>query len=93
MPCHTHRLSPRVPIHQVIVGSMYWDLNLPWAMEAFVYADDKDRDKIAAAHRAFLEWHGLTSEEVPLLQYRCAESPLNPAAQPTGECFRDVSEA
>ena len=77
--------------NEIIIGSMFWEANLPWAVEAFVYAEDKDKERISGAHRRFLDFYGLSSEEVPLLRYACFVAPLEPANRPAGECFEDVS--
>ena len=75
---------------------MWWDRNLPWALEAFVFdGDDALRARMARTHQQFLGFFGLTAEEVPLLRYRCSKLGLKYNTQDPnedhGSCFVDVS--
>jgi len=82
--------------NEVIISSMYWERALPSAVEAFFYADSeravtqKQRLEIRQAHSAFLQYYGLTKEEVPLLEFVCYAHPLDPVTN-RGPCFIDVS--
>lgn len=74
---------------------MFWDRNLPWAVEAFVVTGERRHkprlwDGIIKAHRAFLAHYSLDATVVPLLHFRCSDQEPMP---PTGElCFQDVSQ-
>lgn len=63
---------------EVLVGSLYYDRNLPWVIEAFFCDACKEGSEIRAkmhrVHRSFLDQFGLTPSEVPLVQYRCSEA-------------------
>lgn len=81
--------------NEVILSSLFWEYNLPWAVEAFFYASDPSmqatqRDQIRRAHNDFILFYGLSAEEVPLLEYVCYSPPLDPVHH-VGPCFVDVS--
>ena len=81
----------------------WWESNLPWAIEAFVYATDggpdghleRNRERARGIHRAFLANFGLAPREVPLLFYRCGPGgpdggqPFTEATAPKGGCFEE----
>ena len=81
----------------------HWESNLPWAIEAFVYATDggpdghfeRNRERARGIHRAFLANFGLAPREVPLLFYRCGPGgpdggqPFTEATAPEGGCFEE----
>lgn len=75
---------------QIIIGSLWWEANLPFAVEAFVFTDDSQHAPMKQHHRNFLLRFGLTPEEVPLLRFECAD-PNWPSGS---DCFRfqDVSD-
>ena len=79
---------------------MYWDLNLPFAVEAFAFSERPEEQGRSAArammkrtHRSFLAYYGLTEEEVPLLQYVCSELDYarDKSMAGTPQCFIEVS--
>ena len=70
---------------------MWWEANLPHAVEAFVFADATHEQTMRISHVRFLTKFGLRAEDVPLLRYDCFVTPLNPVNKPAGECFVDVS--
>lgn len=82
--------------NEAIIGSMYWERNLPWVVEAFMYAESErmttaaQKLEIRRAHGRFLSFYGLTPEEVPLLEYVCFVPPLDAVKRPA-PCFVDVS--
>jgi hypothetical protein len=89
--------------NEIVLSGLYWDRTLPWLIEAFVFAaqagDVAGREalqaRMASTHRAFLDYYGLSAEDVPLLRYKCSQQDatdafLRPLA-PVGACFEDVS--
>ena len=74
---------------------MWYDHNLPSAVEAFVYVGEgypqEKLDRLREVHRAFLKAYGLTTAEVPLLDYQGWAPALEPASKPAGKAFVDVS--
>lgn len=91
------RVHPQDSVYnEIIVGSMWWDRNLPWALEAFVFDGDAEMQaRMAQTHQRFLDYYGLTAEEVPLLRYRCSKLGLGDTSHDADEhhedCFVDVS--
>jgi len=84
--------------NEVLIGWMFWERNLPWAVEAFVYGGgpgnwEQNLARARGIHRDFLQYFGLTSNEVPLLRYDCGPGgphggqPFTPATAAIGECF------
>ena len=92
--------------NEVVVGSLSWEENLPWAVEALFVsfpAADNDRPrsdfspqlaKMRRVHERFLAFYGLRAEEVPLLRYQCSQldprDHINRPTAPPGACFVDV---
>ena len=96
-----HRWHGAALYNEVLVGVPYWRDNLPWALEAFVCGLPCSLH-MRQQHAAFLAHYNLTSEEVPLLQYRCAQSDptWDPAlgahggsTREAGTCFEEVITA
>ena len=91
------RVHPQDSVYnEVIVSSMWWDRNLPWALEAFVFdGGDELQAQMVITHQQFLDFFGLTAEEVPLLRYRCSKLGLKYDTQDPNayheSCFVDVS--
>ena len=89
--------------NEVMTSWTFWESNLPWAIEAFVYATDggpdghfeRNRERARGIHRAFLANFGLAPREVPLLFYRCGPGgpdggqPFTEATAPKGGCFEE----
>ena len=89
--------------NEVMTSWAWWESNLPWAIEAFVYATDggpdghfeRNRERARGIHRAFLANFGLAPREVPLLFYRCGPGgpdggqPFTEATAPKGGCFEE----
>ena len=89
--------------NEVMTSWAWWESNLPWAIEAFVYATDggpdghfeRNRERARGIHRAFLANFGLAPREVPLLFYRCGPGgpdggqPFTEATAPEGGCFEE----
>ena len=89
--------------NEVMTSWTFWESNLPWAIEAFVYATDggpdghfeRNRERARGIHRAFLANFGLAPREVPLLFYRCGPGgpdggqPFTEATAPEGGCFEE----
>jgi hypothetical protein len=89
---HTFLTSFAPP--QVIVGSMFWDRNLPFAVEAFFYsaAAPQGKDRLHRTHRNFLDYYGLSAEEVPLLEYSCSQQDADTNRRNRQHrCWKDVS--
>ena len=73
---------------------MYWDRHLPFAIEAFWYAAASPEiiGEMRRIQASFLEFFGLTAEEVPLLQYSCSQNdPPTNREDRTHVCWTDVS--
>ena len=97
------RPSSVLGYNEVMTSWAWWESNLPWAIEAFVYATDggpdghleRNRERARGIHRAFLANFGLAPREVPLLFYRCGPGgpdggqPFTEATAPEGGCFEE----
>eukprot|EP00966_Prymnesium_polylepis_P104000 2408567-Prymnesium_polylepis.1 len=73
---------------------MFWDRNLPFAVEAFFFAAAPASVKASMrrTHHAFLRHYGLTAADVPLLEYSCSQqSPPANRESLAHTCWRDVS--
>ena len=77
--------------NEIIVSWKYWELNLPWLVEAVVHAGDKVKPKACKIHKDFLQYYNLTATQVPLLRYECAVQPFTPCPKPAGKCFVESS--
>ena len=67
--------------NEIVVGSMWWEANLPWAIEAFIFSNSGwDTNQLETltvemkiAHRNFLQYYGLSDDEVPLTRFHCSQ--------------------
>jgi hypothetical protein len=59
--------------NEVVVSWLFWDHSLPWAIDAFFFANPADAAQMRRVHTAFLGFYGLTAADVPLLQYTCGQ--------------------
>ena len=50
-------------INEIIVGGAAWERSLPGGVEAFFTSGGRGADQLRAAHRAFLEEHGLCASQ------------------------------
>ena len=84
--------------NEVMVGWSWWELNLPWAVEAFVFGGGPEQwattgSRAHGIHQDFLTFYGLSKVDVPLLRYDCGPGgphgghTFTPATAPIGECF------
>lgn len=63
----TLRSQPTSTWNEVIVGSLFWERHLPSAVEAVLWHGQEGRAR--RVHASFLDYYGLTVEQVPLVRY------------------------
>ena len=99
-----HRRSAEY--NEIVLGGLYWEGNLPWFVEAFVYVGTQPPGQLEAdvlsqmraVRASFLAYYGLGDEHAPLLRYVCSQWSLvwdptiqrNVPTAPTGECFEQM---
>jgi hypothetical protein len=63
----TLRSQPPSSWNEVIVGSLFLERHMPGAVEAILWHGQEGRAR--KVHAGFLEYYGLTAEQVPLVRY------------------------